>query len=273
MKKPIILSILLMFLSVSIFAQTSQQEVVAQIGERKITLKEFNDRYEKLKEQTTNWPKREDFLKDLIRFEVGVIEAEKRNLQQDPIVQERFKQELYKALLEKELGKKAEGLTVNESEMQAWYKENPQFRMSQIVIELRYNATPEQKAEAEKRANEIYEEVKKSKRPFEELVKLYSDDPLTKQVGGDMGWITRVMVIPQIYDAAVQMKQNEIRGLIRSPSGLHILKLTGRRNYQNADKRQIRIGAFEEKKMKMFNDYFAQLMKKHSIKSNPSLVK
>lgn len=251
----------------------AQQDIVAQIGERKISLKEFQDKYNQVKATTTNWPSPEQFLEDLIRYEVGVLEAEKRNLQQDPQVQERFKQELYKALLEKELGKKAEAITVSDAEMKSWYNSNPQIRLSQIVIELKFDATAEQRAEAQKRAEQIYEEVRKSKRPFEELVKLYSDDPLTKQVGGDMGWITRVTVIPQIYETANKMKVGEIRGLVRSPFGLHILKSTGRRSFDDADKRQIRMGVFEEKKLKMFNDFFAQLKKKYPIKSNPNLVK
>ncbi len=272
MKKTIIHSTLILLFCSFSFAQ-NPQEVVAQIGDRKITLKDFDEKYDQVKATTTNWPTREQFLEDLIRYEVGVLEAEKRNLQQDPMVQERFKQELYKALLEKELGKKAEAITISDAEMKSWYKDNPQLRLSQIVIELKFDASAEQKAEATKRANEIYQEVLKSKRPFEELVKLYSDDPLTKQVGGDMGWITRVTVIPQVYDMAVKLRNGEIKGLVRSPFGLHILKLTGRRTFDDADKRQIRMGAFEEKKLKLFNDFFGQLKKKYPIKANPKLVK
>ena len=44
-------------------------------------------------------------------------------------------------------------------------------------------ATAEQRAEAKKRAQEIFGEVKSSKRPFEELVRLYSDDTMAKQIG------------------------------------------------------------------------------------------
>ena len=171
------------------------------------------------------------------------------------------------------MGKKAESISVSDSEMKSSYNSNPQIRLSQIVIELKFDASAEQRSEAQKRAEQIYEEVKSSKRPFEELVKLYSDDPLTKQVGGDMGWVTRVTVIPQIYDMANKMKVGEVRGLVRSPFGLHILKSTGRRTFQEADKRQIRMGVFEEKKLKMFNDFFTQLKKKYPIKSNPSLAK
>ncbi len=253
------------------FAQ-KQDAVVAQIGDRKITLKEFNDKLNEVKRSAINPPTKEQFLEDLIRYEVGVMEAEKRQLQKDPIVQDRFKQELYKALLEKDLGQKVQGIQVADAEMKEWYKKNPELRLSHILIELRFGASAEQKNEARNRANEILQEVKGSKRPFEELVRIYSDDPITKALGGDMGWITKVNVVPTVYSEALKMREGEVRGLIETPFGLHIIKLTGRRTFENADKRQIRLAVFEEKKVKQYNEYFDKLKKSYTIKSNPSAV-
>jgi parvulin-like peptidyl-prolyl isomerase len=253
------------------FAQ-KQETIVAQVGDRKITLKEFNEKLAEVKRSAINPPTKEQFLEDLIRYEVGVLEAEKRQLQKDPIVQDRFKQELYKALLEKELGQKVQNIQVNDAEMKEWYKKNPELRLSHILIELKFGASAEQKAEARKRANEIFQEVKNSKRPFEELVRIYSDDPITKALGGDMGWITKVNVVPTVYNEAQKMRDSEIRGLIETPFGLHIIKLTGRRTFENADKRQVRLAVFEEKKVKQYNDFFDKLKKSYSIKSNPAVI-
>ncbi|MFN7905115.1 MAG: peptidylprolyl isomerase [Pseudobdellovibrionaceae bacterium] len=260
-----------LFFCVFSFAQ-KQDTVVAQVGDRKITLKEFNDKLNEVKRSAINPPTKEQFLEDLIRYEVGVLEAEKRQLQKDPIVQDRFKQELYKALLEKDLGQKVQSIQVTDPEMKEWYKKNPELRLSHILIELRFGASTEQKNEARKRANEILQEVKSSKRPFEELVRIYSDDPITKALGGDMGWITKVNVVPTVYSEAQKMRDGEIRGLIETPFGLHVIKLTGRRTFENADKRQIRLAVFEEKKVKQYNEYFDKLKKAYTIKFNPSAV-
>ncbi|WP_413943718.1 peptidylprolyl isomerase [Bdellovibrio sp. HCB-162] len=266
----LIISILLL-ISANSYAQKAT-DVVAQVGKKTITVEEFNKKYNEVKSQTINPPTKEQFLEDLVRYEVGLQEAEKRGLQKDPIVLDRFNQEMYKALLEKDIGPRIQKIQVSDKEMQEWYAKNPELRTSHILIEFKPGATPAQIAEAKKRATEIFEEVKKSKRPFEELVKLYSDDALSKQAGGDIGWQSRVTLVPGYYDAIVNMKVGEIKGLIESQFGFHIIKLTGRRSFENANKRQIRAAVFDEKRKQIFNEYFDKLKKSYPIKENKSAL-
>ncbi|MFN7729760.1 MAG: peptidylprolyl isomerase [Bdellovibrio sp.] len=268
----VLFSALVMFSGCIAFAQANKDQAVAVVGTKKITVEEFNRKFNEVRNMAVNPPTKSQFLEDLVRYELGVQEAERRNLEKDPIVQDRMKQELYKALLEKELADRVNKITVNDKEMEAYYKKNPEIRTSHILIELKPGATPEQKAEARKRASEIYEEVKKSKRPFEELVRLYSDDPLTKQTGGDVGYQSRVTLVPSYYDAILAMKVGEIRGLIDTPFGFHILKVTGRRSFDNSNKRQLRAAVFDEKRKGVFNEYFEKLKKSYKIQTNPGLI-
>jgi peptidyl-prolyl cis-trans isomerase C/peptidyl-prolyl cis-trans isomerase D len=83
----------------------------------------------------------------LIRYEVGVQEAKKRKIQNDPIVVEKIRQEIYKGLLEKDLGERVQKITVSDKEMEAYFKKNPEMRVSHILIEVKTNATPEQRQE------------------------------------------------------------------------------------------------------------------------------
>lgn len=265
-----VFSILLL---ISTQALAQKGEVVVQVGKENITVEEFNKKYNEVKSQTMNPPTRDQFLEDLIRYEVGVQEAYKRGFEKDPIVIERFRQEMYKALLEKDIGPRIQKIQVSDKEMQAWYKNNPELRTSHILIEYKPGATAAQIAEAKKRATEILEEVKKSKRPFEELVKLYSDDALSKQAGGDVGWQSRVTLVPAYYDAISGMKVGEVKGLIETQFGYHVIKLTGRRSFENANKRQIRAAVFDEKRRLIFNEYFDKLKKTYSIKENKSAIK
>lgn len=258
--------------SISGHAQLAKDEAVATVGTHKITLEDFNKKYDMVKSRALNPPTKVQFLEDLIRFEVGLQEAEKKNLEKDPIVQQRMKEELYKALLEKELAQKVEQIKVSDKEMEEYYKKNPEIRLSYILIEVKPGATPEQKAEARKRAGEIYDEVKKSKRSFEELVKLYSDDAYTKQTGGDAGWQNRVTVPPMIYDIILPMKVGEIKGLVEVPYGFQIVKVTGRRAFENSNKRTLRAAVFDEKRKDVFNDYFDKVKKNYPIKTNPKLI-
>jgi parvulin-like peptidyl-prolyl isomerase len=260
-----------LFFSMGVSAQ-KKETVIATVNGKKITLEEFNQKFNQIKSQTINPPTKNQFLEDLVRYEIGLQEALKKKLNQDPLVQDRMQQELYKSLLEKELADKVQKISITEKELQEYYKKNPEIRSSHILIELKPGATPEQKAEARKRAEEILAEVKASKRSFEELVKLYSDDTLSKTYGGDIGFQTRLTLVPNYYDTLLNMKVGDIKGLIETLYGFHIVKVTGRRNFENADRKQIRMALFNEKRKDVFNDYFDKLKKSYQIETNPKLL-
>lgn len=270
--KTSLLSIIILFIFLG-KAIAADENVIAIVGNKKITLEEFNKKFNEVKSQTVNPPTKQQFLEDLVRYELGLLEARKRGLEKDPQVQDRMEQELYKGLLEKELGQKAQKITVSDVEMKTWYKNNPEIRTSHILIQLKPGATAQQKEEGKKRATEILDEVKKSKRSFEELVKLYSDDSLSKQAGGDVGWQSRVTIVPAYYEAALKAKVGEVVGLIETQFGFHIIKVTGRHSFEEANKRQIRAAVFDDKKRQLFDDYFEKLKKSIAIKTNPNLIK
>ena len=271
----IVLAISFLFLGPAAFAADAANlnEVVASIGARKITLKEFNQRYGEVMSKTINPPTREAFLEDLVRYEMGVQEAEKKHLENDPQVKEMLRQDIYKGLLEKELGEKVSKIKVGEEEMKAYYQKFPELRTSHILIEFKPDANEEQKKDARKRAEEILREVKTNKRSFEDNVALYTDDVLSKKTGGDVGWQSNVTLVPPYYDAAAAMKVGEVRGLITTQYGYHIVKLTGRHAYVDANKRQIQAAVFDQKRKVIFDDYFAKLKKSYTIKENKSVVK
>lgn len=265
----------LLVFAISLTAHSAKDsDVLAIINSKTLTIGEFNKKFNEVRTQTLNPPSKEDFLEDLIRYYVGLQEAEKSGLRNDPVVKEKMDQELYKALLERTLGPDVATIKVNEEQMKAWYKNSPEIRTSHILIEFKQGAKPEEIATARKRAIEIYEkEVKKSKRPFEELVRLYSDDPLSKQTGGDIGWQNRLTLVPSYYEAALKMKVGEIKGVVETSFGFHIIKLTGRNSYENANKRQIRTAVFDELRRQKFNKYFDKLKKEYTIKTNSKLLK
>ncbi len=258
---------------IGVAAQASHAQSVAKVGKTEITLKEFQEKYNEVRRQTINPPTPEIFLDDLVRFEIGVQEAEKRKIENDPAVKERLRQELYKALIDNELGKKVDAIKITEGEMKDYYKNNPEIRSSHILIEYKTDATAEQKKIAYKRAIEIYDEVKKSKRPFEELVKLYSDDTLSKAAGGDIGYQNRITVVPSYYDAMAKLKINQISSPIQTQYGFHIIKTTGRRSFQDANRRQIRAAVLDAKRKVLFDAYFKSLNSRYPVTKDVKLIK
>lgn len=268
-----ILLVCFLFMTTTAFAQ-KDSDVVATVGAKKITLGEFNKKYKDVVAQVlSNPPSRQVFLEDLVRYELGLQEAKKRGLEKDPVVQDQMNQAMYKGLLEKELGQKVQDSKVSDEEMKAWYAKNPQIRVSTILIEVKPGATEAQRAEAKKRATEILAEVKSSKRPFEELVRLYSDDTTTKNLGGDVGWQSRITLNPAYYEAANKLKLNEVtQNLVEVAFGFHIIKLTGKRTFEEAPKREIRMAVFDEKRKVLFDKFFEGVKKNYQINVNSKLV-
>ena len=263
----------LILILLSLFNYQAQAQVVAKVGNTEITIQEFKKRYQEVKSTTVNPPNPELFLEDLVRYQLGLLEADRKKISDDPEYKDRVEKELYKFLLEKEIGKKVEGNKVTEAEMKEYYKNNPELRSSHILIEIKPGATPEQKEIAKKRANEIFQEVKKSKRPFAELVKIYSDDSLSKTAGGDIGFHNRITMPPTYYDTLMKLKADEIGGPVETLYGYHIMKLTGRRSFQDADRRQLRVLVFDEKRKDVFNDYFKELRNRYKVTKFENLVK
>lgn len=251
----------------------AQSQVVATVGKKEITLKEFNEKYREVQMKSINPPPKDVFLEDLIRYEIGLQEAEKSNMRTDPLVARKIEEAIYTGLVEKAIGKSVEKISVTEEEMQNWYKKSPEIRTSHILIQFKPGANEQEKAAAKKRAEEIFAIVKKSERPFDELVSLYSDDTISKSNGGDLGWQSRLTLVPPYYDAALKTKKGGITGLVESQYGYHIIKVTDLNGFKDANKQQIRVAVFEEKRKALFDQYFEGLKKKYPVKKDLAVLK
>lgn len=63
---------------------------------------------------------------------------------------------------------------------------------------------------------------------FPELATKYSKDAGSAQRGGDLGWFTRGRMTPAFEKAAFAAKPGEIVGPVRTPFGLHLIKVRAR---------------------------------------------
>ena len=76
-----------------------------------------------------------------------------------------------------------------------------------------------------------------------------------------------------VYEVALKMKIGEIAGPIDTKFGYQIIKLTGKRTYENAYRPAVRTGAFDEKRRVLFDDFFKKLKSQYTVKTNPNLIK
>lgn len=251
------------------------KQVLAVVNNEPITLEEFQKKYDLVREKAFQVPSPKEFLEDLIRFKIGVQEANKTNIRQLREVQDRFDQEVYRVFIEKSIGSKVEKMKITPQEMRRFYAKNPVIHTRHILIELPPNPTQKQLKENKTRAKQICQKVKKGKQSFKRAAQLYSDDSVSKTSGGDFGYRSRFSLahLPRYYKASLAMKKGEIRCMVRTKQGYHIIQKVDQLPFKQANKNQIKASVFDEKRVKLFHQFFHQLKKKHRIKRNLALLK
>jgi len=65
--------------------------------------------------------------------------------------------------------------------------------------------------------------------PFEKVVKESSEDPETKNQGGNLGWISPQALLPEVAGLIDSLKVGELSPVIRSAKGFHVFKVLNRR--------------------------------------------
>lgn len=111
---------------------------------------------------------------------------------------------------------------------QASFAEGEAVRASHILIAVPKNATAEQKAAAKTKAEGLLKQIKGGA-DFAALAKANSDDPGSAARGGDLGFFEKGQMVPSFDQAAFALKPGQISGLVESPFGYHIIKVTDRR--------------------------------------------
>jgi peptidyl-prolyl cis-trans isomerase SurA len=97
------------------------------------------------------------------------------------------------------------------------------LKLAQILVAVPPNATPNQVAEARKKADAIHARAAKGD-DFNDLARMYSDDD-SKSNGGELGWFEPGDVMDQILVGVKPLKPGQISPVIRTNHGFHIVKL------------------------------------------------
>lgn len=122
-------------------------------------------------------------------------------------------------------------VTVNDAEVQKFYdsnkdkmKEPEQVKASHILIRVAPDADAKAKKEARDKAEGLLKRVR-AKEDFAALAKANSDDPGSKENGGNLDYFAKGQMVPEFDKAVWNMKKDEISDIVETQFGYHIIKV------------------------------------------------
>ncbi len=124
-------------------------------------------------------------------------------------------------------------LPISDQEIKKYYDDHladfrqpEQAHAAHILIKVPAGAGPEAVAKAKATAEGVAK-IARSGADFATLARKYSQDPGSKDKGGDLGWFGRKRMVKAFADAVFSHKPGDIVGPIKSQFGFHIIKVEG----------------------------------------------
>lgn len=182
------------------------------------------------------------------------------------------KQISIKKLLDKEVLAK---VAVDDAAVKKFYTDNPdkfqepeQIHASHVLVGIDKDADDKKKAEARKEAEKVLADAKGGK-DFATLAKEHSDDPGSKDKGGDLGFFPKGEMVPAFEEAAFKLKAGELSGIVETPYGFHVIKAIERKAGRTVPLAEVKddVGGFlkERKAADVARTYVEQLRKKAKV--------
>ena len=148
-------------------------------------------------------------------------------------------------------------------------KRIPKIRASHILISYSHNGHKSDTTAARETIDSVMQQLKAGA-DFAELAKKYSDDPGSRDKGGDLNWFQRRQMVPEFDEAAFNLKKiGDISDVVQTPYGFHIIKLTGKEDYPafDSEKEQLK----EMLKKTRYQDLYNELVDSYKKKYNYNL--
>jgi len=177
----------------------------------------------------------------------------------------------YQKLLQAQVDSKVD---VPDADVDAFYQQNiDKFKQgdtvhaAHIFFPVAKDATPAQKAEVKKTADDVLKQVKAGG-DFGALAKKYSADTTAEQ-GGDLGFVGKGDLPPDFEAVAFNLKPGQTSDVVELGAGYHIIRVTEKRGPRTAPLAEVRndVKAFmtQGKRQARLDDFVKQLKSKAKI--------
>jgi peptidyl-prolyl cis-trans isomerase SurA len=223
--------IVIALIALIIGCSSKKKDVIAEIGDEKIYLYEFENQYLKSLGNNLDTAKnkslaeRKEYLELMIKFRLKVKDAKTKGYLNSPEIQKDLgdykKSFISTFLIDKEV--------VEPNIKELYERKKYEIRASHILVNLPQNATPEDSIKAYLKADTILNRLKKGD-DFGTVARELSDDQSAKMNGGDLYYFTAGMTVPEFEDAIYDLKVGDYtKKPVRTMFGLHIVKLTDKK--------------------------------------------
>ncbi|MGA2090036.1 MAG: peptidylprolyl isomerase [Endomicrobiales bacterium] len=147
-----------------------------------------------------------------------------------------------------------------------------QVHARHILVSVDKNADMKTKAAALNKIKSIQKELKDGG-DFEALAKKYSDDPGSKNKGGDLGFFSRGDMVPEFEKAAFALNVGQISEPVQTDFGYHLIKVEEKRAGKKATyedvKNDLKEFLYQKNAQKRYEVWVKDLRDKANIKVNP----
>lgn len=210
-------------------------------------------------------------------LKVKLIEQEVRS--KITLPQETEVRKFFEKIQKKMAGKPVEGLSTAEEEdlaQLAKYLERltgEQVRIRWIVIRSQKKDAAERRMEAKKKMEELLARIKKGE-DFAFLARKFTEDPLSKERGGDLGFVAKGdLGLPEVDAVIFKMKEGEITPILETDIGFHLVKIIEKKASHPLEYEDISEDLKNWLAQKSFNQklekYLKDLRAKANIKIHP----
>jgi peptidyl-prolyl cis-trans isomerase C len=268
--------------------QAQSQEFVAKIGNKKITLAEFNKiiGYYDLEQQKAiekNPQLKETILWQIVQGTVISKIAREKGFDKKPEIKNQQELLLNNFLASQYLQKEIiDKITVTEAKALAYYKDHPDsfktpemIRARHILIKIEPGASDEEKKKSKAKAEGVLDKLKKGE-DFAKLAAEISDDPGSKAKGGDLDFFPKGTMIPVFEEAAFSLKPGEMSNIVETEYGYHIIKLEEKKEaalepYESI-KEKVKDQALQEMRKTVVTEFVEKSLKNAKVEINPGLI-
>ncbi len=158
-------------------------------------------------------------------------------------------------------------IDVGIDEMQNYYEINKTKFFHETQYKLKHVLIKDSPPEAEKKAQEALAKIKEGE-DFSIIARKYSEDPNASS-GGDLGFLEKDKLIPEIREAIDTLKVGEISGVIKTRLGYQIIKIEAVKDAEEKSfdevKEEIKQELFQEKFAKAYQEWLAVIKKNSYI--------